>query len=308
MKEIPQGIISEINDLLGIEGKLYLRLVDGQIEKTTSYQWSSFNSPLEIMSSISPELLHAIADASSQMPQSRINDFNVEKEMKSYFDIHFPELADEYKDYAVRMKEANDHFENLIGSERPEMPEVLHEPSERINEKIKKESNPDRFDMDFLQKRSEELWAEESEEIRAELKKYVDKLLAYNDLIQKEKTRRRENLEAVRKLLKGKPYRVYGYIVVAPLKSQYDILRQEKTNGDNYDIGTEDIIAALKGIKKRYGLDILNAGLDAVKFQLERPPSGEEAEDLIEELYQLCPDFEWEEKPDLDQPILLWWD
>lgn len=129
-------------------------------------------------------------------------------------------------------------------------------------------------------------------------------------------------LTKVRSLLEAYPVLVYksytdwrddpgfvGYdsITVAPTTNKFDILRFEKINGDNYGLGTEDIIRELIELDKKYGLDFIGPA----ELQLQRIPDKEEVIELKEWLFDFCPDV-YNEYTDISGlsggRIELWWD
>ena len=70
--------------------------------------------------------------------------------------------------------------------------------------------------------------------------------------------------------------------------SQFDILHETKTNGDNYDQSNADVIARLKKWDGLYGLTIHGAEIDAVEFSLDKLP--EDMKAFANEIYGFCPD------------------
>jgi len=87
------------------------------------------------------------------------------------------------------------------------------------------------------------------------------------------------------------------------------------TNGTNYDIGTDRIIAHLGEWDRRYGMTLLGAGDDCVEVELARAPSDWGA--LAREVYEFCPDVVDQGAETVEalaaemgesRRIFLWWD
>lgn len=97
-------------------------------------------------------------------------------------------------------------------------------------------------------------------------------------------------------------------IVVAPTTDQFDILRIELTNGADYGLETEDIIAELQQLDSKYGIDLLGASDRAIEFLLKRMPEGEEIHELAERLLQFCPDIGEAPEGFPGGRVALWWD
>lgn len=104
-------------------------------------------------------------------------------------------------------------------------------------------------------------------------------------------------------------------ITILKTNDQFDILRFRKTNGANYDIDTDGIIAKLSEWNDKYGLHIIGADFDWVSFELHSLP--EDMEAFGEEVYEFCPDsvdqgFETVERLvqaiSYWQYVQLWWD
>ncbi len=125
----------------------------------------------------------------------------------------------------------------------------------------------------------------------------------------------------VRELLKDEPVIAYranlawmafdvsnaSLLVVAHTINQYDILRIEHTNAGNYGFDTEGVIAKLKELDTKYGIDIVGAGFDVVEFLLKHIPKGKEASKLGKWLLDFCPDID-EAPTKFKGKIALWWD
>jgi hypothetical protein len=102
----------------------------------------------------------------------------------------------------------------------------------------------------------------------------------------------------LRSRLKPLNYMVFIVAVNAGLKQdtigvikgadQYDILRIMHTDGDEYDILNEDVVARLKEWEKNFSFDILGAGNDWVEIELKTLPK--DLPVFAEEVYDFCPD------------------
>jgi len=96
---------------------------------------------------------------------------------------------------------------------------------------------------------------------------------------------------------------------------QYDILRAVQTNGANYDIMNEDVIAKLKEWEARYPFRITGASGDWVEARFDTVPSNMDA--FAAEVYQFCPDVVDQGSGDVaslaeemrqTRTLYLWWD
>lgn len=108
-------------------------------------------------------------------------------------------------------------------------------------------------------------------------------------------------LEELHDSLKAKGYylfvleRNYGMAnqkdMMAILKTtdQFEVLKHIETNGINYDIDTDSVVAIMKGFDKRYQLDLIGANGEWCEFIIK----GENVDwkKLAEEAYLVCPDI-----------------
>jgi hypothetical protein len=69
---------------------------------------------------------------------------------------------------------------------------------------------------------------------------------------------------------------------------KYQQLREIGTNGDNYDIGTEDVINQLQKWDAEYGIELSDVEFDTVTVIFRNLP--EDLTDLAVEIYEFCPD------------------
>lgn len=96
----------------------------------------------------------------------------------------------------------------------------------------------------------------------------------------------------------------------------YDILRIKQTNGLNYNLDTEDIIATLKSWEKIASFSILFASFNSVELLFHELPKNP-AEFLEDEVRPFCYDFgtqavmgeeSMEEEFEKYKKLSLWWD
>lgn len=77
-------------------------------------------------------------------------------------------------------------------------------------------------------------------------------------------------------------------VSVLKTTDQFEALRVMGTNGWNYDISPDSVIARLKQWDAEFGLAVRGAGFDWVEAVLERPPS--DMRGFAESVYAFCPD------------------
>ncbi|MBK8053443.1 MAG: DUF4253 domain-containing protein [Saprospiraceae bacterium] len=79
--------------------------------------------------------------------------------------------------------------------------------------------------------------------------------------------------------------------VITILRDRDDmtILRYQYTNGANYSLGPNEIIARLTEWRQRYGIGVFGAGYDWVAFSVRKIPADLDA--FVEELIAFCPDY-----------------
>ncbi|MBE9240229.1 DUF4253 domain-containing protein [Synechocystis salina] len=63
---------------------------------------------------------------------------------------------------------------------------------------------------------------------------------------------------------------------------------EQQTNGINYDITTEDLIAKLQQWDGQYGIEITEVAFDSLIVHFKKLPAGLAA--LAREIYEFCPD------------------
>ena len=104
-------------------------------------------------------------------------------------------------------------------------------------------------------------------------------------------------------------------LVIAPCKSQFDILRITQTADYNGNQSTEEIIEVLKKFDNDFGIEIYHAGFDELTFILENMPNNLQA--FIQEIDELCPDALSQvygsselmiQEIKVKHEVYLWWD
>lgn len=306
--EIPAEVIEEIDQLLAVKGRPYLRLSAGEMKGTDCFQWSERESMPEILNSISSELAKWMAASQEKMSGNPFSGSDPMQRMREHIAKHAPHILEEYDLFVDRLEQANRSLLNPTGEERPSLPEEIKATAERIAAQASSEWDGGQFDLEAYLQRAQELWQREPPEVQAVQKRYQEELVEYQTRLQEVGQSGEDRLAAVRAHLHGRPFTAYGDVIVAPTDNQYDVLRIEETNGANYGLQTEDLIRWLRGIEERYGLQILDAGFDFVRFELGEVPAGEDALELMADLLQLCPDLEGEDDPLGEGVVQLWWD
>jgi hypothetical protein len=96
---------------------------------------------------------------------------------------------------------------------------------------------------------------------------------------------------------------------------QYDALRFMQTNGINYEIDTDSVVALLKRWDREHGLRLLGAGMDWVEMEIVNPPADMAV--LAAEVYAVCPDVVSQGTETVERladerrrprVLYLWWD
>lgn len=72
---------------------------------------------------------------------------------------------------------------------------------------------------------------------------------------------------------------------------QFEILKIQQTNGDNYDIGNDDVIDKLKEWNGKYPFTIIGADYDWVEAHFKVIPNDIELKSFAQEIYEFCPDI-----------------
>ncbi|CAM3726853.1 DUF4253 domain-containing protein [Mesobacillus thioparans] len=109
----------------------------------------------------------------------------------------------------------------------------------------------------------------------------------------------------------------HNKVCISQVSHQFDILKIQQTNGDNYDISNEMVISKLKEWHHRYPFTIIGADLDWVEASFQGIPNGKELRSFATEMYQFCPDIVEQgagsinglmEELKESKKLFLWWD
>lgn len=106
-------------------------------------------------------------------------------------------------------------------------------------------------------------------------------------------------------------------IAIIPGTDQFDILKIQQTNGDNYDISNEKVISKLKEWNRSYPFNIIGADYDWVEANFEVFPEGEDLKAFAKKIYKFCPDIVEQGSGSINglieemketRKLYLWWD
>lgn len=109
----------------------------------------------------------------------------------------------------------------------------------------------------------------------------------------------------------GKP----DHVSVLTTSDPYKALEVMGTNGWNYDISPEKVIARLKQWNKRFGLELRGVGFDWLEAEFRRSPADMVA--FAKEVYEFCPDVVEQGTGTVEalademkraNSVYLWWD
>ena len=98
---------------------------------------------------------------------------------------------------------------------------------------------------------------------------------------------------------------------------QFDILKVQQTNGDNYDISNENVISKLNDWHRRYPFIIIGADYDWVEMSFHSMPKEKELKGLAKEIDKFCPDLVGQGTGTISgliqeiketERLFLWWD
>lgn len=104
-------------------------------------------------------------------------------------------------------------------------------------------------------------------------------------------------------------------LVVAPGKSQFDILRAAASDAVNYGMETEDLIKELGAWDREFGIDIWQAETDTIQLRFRSMPKDLHA--FAQRVAQFCPDVVDQGVGSVQaletalrqaRGVLLWWD
>ncbi len=109
----------------------------------------------------------------------------------------------------------------------------------------------------------------------------------------------------------------HNKVCISQVSDQFDILKIQQTNGDNYDISNEMVISKLKEWHHRYPFTIIGADFDWVEASFQGIPDGKELRSFATEMYKFCPDIVEQEAGSINglmeelkesKKLFLWWD
>jgi len=98
---------------------------------------------------------------------------------------------------------------------------------------------------------------------------------------------------------------------------QFDILKIQQTNGENYDISNDEVVFKLKEWHRRYPFTIIGADFDWVEVDFSEFPTNNDLQPFAKELYEFCPDIVDQGTESIDgfieelkeyRKLVLWWD
>lgn len=104
-------------------------------------------------------------------------------------------------------------------------------------------------------------------------------------------------------------------IAVLKTTDQFEVLRVMGTNGWNYDLSPEAVIARVRAWDAEYGLALRGAGFDWLEAEITRPPS--DMRSFAEAVYAFCPDVVEQgtqtvaalaDEMRRSRTLYLWWD
>jgi hypothetical protein len=70
---------------------------------------------------------------------------------------------------------------------------------------------------------------------------------------------------------------------------KFEILRQIKTDGINYDIDNDSLVKLIRIFDDKYSLDLIGAGGDWCQFTIQKKP--DDWMKIAKEAYAVCPDI-----------------
>ena len=79
------------------------------------------------------------------------------------------------------------------------------------------------------------------------------------------------------------------YVAILKTTDKYDVLKQVGTDGINYNITNDSLIAIIKGLDKKYELELIGASGEWCEFIIHKEP--ENWIDFGNEIYKICPDI-----------------
>ncbi|WP_226087434.1 DUF4253 domain-containing protein [Mesobacillus sp. S13] len=106
-------------------------------------------------------------------------------------------------------------------------------------------------------------------------------------------------------------------VAMIPGLDQFEILKIQQTNGDNYDISNSSVISELKEWYRNYPFIIIGASYDWVEVEFEVLPNGKELNSFAREIAEFCPDLVEQGTGSINdlmeeikgtRKLSLWWD
>ncbi|MBT2680115.1 DUF4253 domain-containing protein [Bacillus sp. ISL-35] len=109
----------------------------------------------------------------------------------------------------------------------------------------------------------------------------------------------------------------HNKVCITQVSDQFDIIKIQQTNGDNYDITSEMVISKLKEWHHRYPFTIIGADFDWVEATFQVIPESKKLRSFATEMYKFCPDIVEQgagsinglmEELEESNKLFLWWD
>lgn len=106
-------------------------------------------------------------------------------------------------------------------------------------------------------------------------------------------------------------------VAMIPGSDQFEILKIQQTNGDNYEISNRSVISKLKEYYRSYPFTIIGADYDWVEVEFEVLPNGKELKAFAREIAEFCPDLVEQGTGSINdlmeeikgtRKLSLWWD
>ncbi len=135
----------------------------------------------------------------------------------------------------------------------------------------------------------------------------------------------RKALSDIWGIFSGTSYKVYLYddvfgyaddqIIILKSKDQFDCLATVRTDGINYDLTHEKVLAQYKVWNDKYGLILIGGAHDWIEAKFSTPPS--DWISFANEVYSFCPDIVDQGVGDVESlaaemkatnTLYLWWD
>jgi hypothetical protein len=104
-------------------------------------------------------------------------------------------------------------------------------------------------------------------------------------------------------------------LAIVNTADQYEVLHETGTDGMNYDISNDSVIAIIRGLDEKYDLTLTGAGYDWCQFTIGKEPGSWQR--MAEEIYKVCPDVVDQGTGTVEaladelrdyKTLYLWWD